>query len=141
MFVSGFIAIMFAIFWHKKTAEGNIWLLEEYNQTIYNASNVPNLTITNPFDMKNLVYLPVSPEGATIDKKAIGMINYTLSDAFLIKGDPFLQSIDVWTDKNSIKAIGVTFGNGNTTITAKTFDSTNTTILSKLNQTTKAFPS
>lgn len=91
--------------------------------------------------MKDLLYLPVIPEGVNFDKKTIGLFNYTLSDDFLIKGDPILKNIEVWADKVSIKAIRVTFSNGNTTLTTKTYGISNTTTLSKLTKSTKSFPS
>lgn len=59
-------------------------MMEEYASNLPNATQTPNITLTNPFNMKELVYLPVFPEGANIDKKAVGTFNYTLSDDFLI---------------------------------------------------------
>lgn len=71
--------------------------------------------------MKQLFYLPVMPADAKFDKSAVNFFNYTLSDQFLIQGQPFLSSIEVWADKVSIKSIRATFGNGNTTATTPTY--------------------
>ena len=131
LFFVGCFAIVFALFWQKLLIGASTEMLEEYSQSMPNASQVPNITLTNPFNMKELVYLPVFPEGATFDKKKVGLLNYTLADEFLIQGDPTLQSIECWADKVSIKAIRVTFSNGNTTATFNTYG-TNTTVLSKL---------
>jgi hypothetical protein len=138
---AGIIALVFALFWQKLLIGSGNAMLEEYSSRLPNATQTPNITLTNPFNMKELVYLPVFPEGATIDKKAVGTFNYTLSEDFLIKGEPNLQSIEVWADKVSIKAIRVTFDNGNTTETTKIYGISNTTALSKLTKSKKSFPS
>lgn len=52
-----------------------------------------------------------------------------------------MKSIEVWADKVSIKAIRVSFDNGNTTETTKIYGISNTTELSKLTKSNKSFPS
>jgi hypothetical protein len=116
-------------------------MLESYSLTSSptTTTKVAPIKLTNPFNMKDLIYLPVMPAGATFDKKAVTFFNYTLSDDFLIAGQPFLSSIDVWADKVSIKSIKATFENGNSTVSTLTYGLTKQADLSKLTKSSKKF--
>lgn len=79
------------------------------------------------------------PAGVTYDQKAVTFFNYTLSDEFLIAGQPYLSSIDVWADKVSIKSIKVSFKNGNSTASTVIYGKNKTADLSNLTKSSKLF--
>lgn len=84
--LAGFFCILFGAFWQKfiigaPPLDGS--LIE-----IPKASDVPVLVKSNPYVMTELVHLPVSPLGAKIVSRDLVEFNFTLSDQFLIDGEP-----------------------------------------------------
>ena len=103
-------------------------------------ADLPKLVIKNPFDMTKLTWLPVTPPGATVDTKLQKFFNWTLSDDFLIAGDPFITLLEGWHDQEYMKAIRITFDNGNSTSTTPIFGINSTTTLKTFTKTTAKLP-
>ena len=81
---------LFSLYWQKFIIGGvaSKEAQEEILSALPSQADVPKLELKNPFDMTKLSWLPVTPPGATVDTKLQKFFNWTLTDDFLIAGDP-----------------------------------------------------
>jgi hypothetical protein len=139
----GLFALLFSVFWHKFVLLGSSSsdaALVESLAELPTAAEVPMPNKTNPFNMKNLIFLPVSPPLVSYNSKIAEPFNFTLSDDFLIGGDPYLTSIEAWYDKVNLKSIRFTFSNGQNSTETPIFGVNRTRTLSNYQTIKKTLP-
>lgn len=84
----GLFSVIFGAFWQKFIIGAPP--LDATFVEMPTKESIPEPEKVNPYLMENLTYLPVYPADVKIQTSTFSSFNYTLSDQFLIDGDPQL---------------------------------------------------